>query len=93
MKVYISSQFGYCPLDWMMHGRSIDNKINHVHERALRIVYKDKFSSFENLLERDKAVKIHFRNLQVLVREMFKVKNGIVPEIISDIFKTFQSHL
>ena len=87
MKAYINSQFGYCPLVWMMHSRSISSKINRVHERALRIVYKDKFSSFENLLEKDKAVKIHVRNLQVLVTEMFKVKNGIASKIIIDIFK------
>ena len=54
----------------MMHSQSINNKINRVHERALRIVYKNKFSSFENLLEKDKVVKIHVRSLQVLVTEM-----------------------
>ena len=74
MKAYINSQFNYCPLVWMMHSLSINNKVNLVHERALRIVHKDKFFSFENLLEIDKAVKIHVRNLQVLVTEMLKSK-------------------
>ena len=87
MKACFNSQFGYCPLVWMIHCRSINNKINRVHERRLRIVCKDKFSSFENLLEKDKTVKIQVRNLQVLVTEMLKVKNGIAPKIISDIFK------
>ena len=54
-----------------MHSQSINNKINRVHERALSIVHKNKFSSFENLLEKDKVVKIHVRSLQVLVTEMF----------------------
>ena len=38
-----------------------------MHERALRIVYKDEPSdnlSFQNLLDKDGAVKIHDRNLQ-----------------------------
>ena len=26
MKAYINSQFGYCPLVWMMHSQSIINK-------------------------------------------------------------------
>ena len=43
MKAYTSSQFGYCPLVWM-HSRSVNSKIKRVHERALRIVYKDGFS-------------------------------------------------
>ena len=87
MKAYINSKFCYCSLVWMIYSRSINNKINRVHERALRIVYKDKFSSFENLPEEDKAVKIHVRNLHILVTELLKVKNGIAPKKISDIFK------
>ena len=87
--LYINSQFGYCPLVWMMHSQSIENAISHIHELVLSIVYKDKFSTFENLVEKDKAIKIHVRNLQVLVTETFKVKNGIAPKIISYIFKLF----
>ena len=41
MKMFIESQFGYCPLIWMFHGRIVNKKINHLHGRALRIVYKD----------------------------------------------------
>ena len=52
MKSFIESQFGYCPLVWMFHSRSLNNRINHIHERALRIVYKDYYSSFEELLEK-----------------------------------------
>ena len=40
-KVFIESQFKYCPLVWMFHGRQINDKINKLHERALRIVYND----------------------------------------------------
>ena len=42
MKAYITSQFGYCPLVWMFHSRSLNNKINSLHERALRITYSDR---------------------------------------------------
>ena len=47
MKSFIESQFGYCPLIWMFHGRGVNRKINHLHERSLRIVYKDSNSSFK----------------------------------------------
>ena len=33
MKSFIESQFGYCPLIWMFHGRGVNNKYNHLHER------------------------------------------------------------
>ena len=50
-------------------------------------VYIGKFSSFKNFLEKDEAVKIHVKNPQVLVTEMFKVKNGIALKLISGIIK------
>ena len=53
----------------------------------LRIVHKDKFSAFGNLFEKGEVVKIHARNLQVVVTKMFKVTNGIVPKIISKMLK------
>ena len=37
-KSFIISQFSYCPIVWMCHGKGLNNKINNIHERALRIV-------------------------------------------------------
>ena len=42
MKAFINLQFGYYPLIWMFHNRTLNNGINRIHERALRIVYCDK---------------------------------------------------
>ena len=68
------SQFSYCLLTWMFHERNLNNKINRIHERALRIAYKDNASSFENLLIMDNSVTVHQRNLQLLKREIYKTK-------------------
>ena len=54
-------------------------------ERALRIVYNDYGSSFEDLLNKDKSTTIHQRNLQQLATEIFKVKIGIAPKIMNEI--------
>ena len=86
MKSFIISQFNYCPLIWMMHNRGLNNEINHIHERALRIEYNDYSSTFENLLHKDNSVTIHQRNLQQLAIEIFKVKIGIAPIIMNEIF-------
>ena len=83
MKSLIISQFSYCPLIWMAHSRGLNNKINHIHERALRIVYKDFLTPFEELLAKDKSVRTHNRKLQQLVIEVFKVKMGISPIIMN----------
>ena len=70
----------------MCHGRGLNNKVNNLHERALKTVYRDKKSSFETLLKHDKSVPIHVKNLQYLVTEIFKVKNDLCPEIMKEIF-------
>ena len=40
MKAFVESQFRYCPLIWMFHRRGLNNKINRIHERALRIIFQ-----------------------------------------------------
>ena len=47
MKAYIISQFGYCLLIWMFHSRGLNNKINYLHEWALRITYGDDHLHFK----------------------------------------------
>ena len=86
MKEYVTSQFGYSPLLWMFDSRSLNNKINSLHERTLITTYGDRSSSFENLLKKDNSVSIHDRNIQALANEMFKVKNNIAPEIMKELF-------
>ena len=73
MNSFFNLKFNYCPLVWMFHSRSINNKINRLRERVLRIVYSDFKSSFENLLEQDGSVSIHVKNMQILATEMFKI--------------------
>ena len=87
LTAFVKSQFGYCPLTWMLHGRKEDLKISHIHERALRIVYKNNVLSFEVLLELDKSFKIYHRNIRSLAIELFKIKNNLSVTIINDIFQ------
>ena len=86
MNSFFKSQFSYCRQVWMCHSRTINNNINHLHERYLRVIYNDKISSFKELLETDGPVPIHSRNLQILATEMFKVYNNIAPPIFTEIF-------
>ena len=86
MNSFFKSQFSYCPLVWMCHSRTINNKINHLHERCLRLIYNNKISSFKELLERDWSVPLHNRNLQMLVTEMFEVYDNIGSLIFTEMF-------
>ena len=86
MKSFVTSQFSYCPLTWMFHSRRLNNKINSIHERALRITYQDNVSTFEELLNKGNSVSIHHRNLHVLGTEMFKIHRGLSSEILRETF-------
>ena len=79
MKTFIQSQFNYCPLVWMFHNRTLNRKINKLHERALRIVYKNENLTFQELLDKDGSVTVHHRNLRKLATEMYKIKNHLSP--------------
>ena len=79
---FFNAQFNYCPLVWMMHSRSNNNKIKHLHDRCLRIVQ----SSYENLLVKDGTVSMHHRKIQALAIEKYKIKNDLSTEILSNIF-------
>ena len=82
MKTFVESQFGYCPFIWMFHSRKVNSEINHLQERSLRIVYNDYITSFEDLLKKDNSFKIHWKNIQSLAIEPFKVKKGIANPIL-----------
>ena len=86
MKAFIESQFQYCPLVWMVHSRTLNNRINKLHERALCLVYKDDEYTFEQLLDKDNTVTIHHRNLQKLATEMYKMQNNLSPKFMKEIF-------
>ena len=85
-KVFIESQFKYCPLVWMFHGRQINGKINKLHERALRIVYNDTVTSFENLLIKDKSFTIHRQNIQLLAIEIYKAIHNLPGGNLGEFF-------
>ena len=64
LTAFIESQFSYCPLIWMFHSRTLNNKINILHEKALRIVYSDFKADFDELVEKDGSFSLHHRNIQ-----------------------------
>ena len=64
----------------------LTKKINRLHGRCLKIIYCEKQSSFEELLQKDSSVSIHERNIQTLATEMYKVSKGMPPSQINKLF-------
>ena len=86
VNAFFTSQFNYCPLTWMFHSRKLNNKINRLHERCLRLIYSDRGSSYEELLDKDNSEPIRQKNLQKLAIEVFKTYTGMAPQIMNEVF-------
>ena len=91
MKAFIEALFNYCPLVWMFHSKKLQNRLDKLHERALRVAYKDDISSFEDLLKKDNSFNLHDRNLQKLAVLMYQVKNGLCPPPVQEIFSYIEN--
>ena len=82
-----------CPLTWMFYSRTTNNKINKLHERALRLVYDDYVSAYQyfgkiiQLLEKDNSFTVHHYNIQTLCIELNKVFSGQSQTIFSELFE------
>ena len=70
----------------MFHSRQLNKKINKIQERALKIVDKNAESTHSELLEKDCAVTIHTKNLQLLMTEIYKTRNDLNPSFMQEIF-------
>ena len=80
------SQFNHCQLAWICHNHRNNSKINRLHERCLHLIYNDKKSSFEQLLEIDNSLSVQDRNLRALATEMYKIYHDISQTIMNEIF-------
>ena len=87
MNAIFNAQFSYCLLTWKFHSRKLNNKISKLHERCLRRVYHNNTSTYEELLETDNSVSVHFRSIQALTIELHKVVNGFSHDIMKDLFQ------
>ena len=76
MEAFIELQFSYCPLIWMFSKRSSNAPNNHLHKRALRIIYSDSYSNVQDLLRKDYSLSIHHKYIHLLATELCKIENN-----------------
>ena len=93
MNAFFKSQFNYCPLIWMCCNRPLNNKIDRLHERSLRIIYSDKTSYFSELLEKDGSVSIHYQNIGQLTIEISRCQKVYVLKLRNDCFNLETTYL
>ena len=85
---FILSNFNYCPLVWHFCGENNTKKIEHIQERALRFIYDDDKSSYEQLLEMSKLPSLKIRRLRLLGIQTYKMLNKNSPVYLHDLINT-----
>ena len=85
-KSFIIPYLTYCHLTWHFCKSSDKRKLERIQERALRVIYKPHSDKFEELLRRADILSLYNKRLQDITALMYKVKRGLVPDCVSNIF-------
>ena len=83
---FIKSQFGYCPNIWLFHGKVANQQIDIIQKRALRAVYNDIDSNFDELRAKGNHETVHQANLKQLIAKVFACVHKYSPEILHNLF-------
>ena len=70
----------------MFHSRCTNDKINMLYERALRIVYDNNVSTFDQLRAMEKSFCIHQQNIQRLLIEIYRALYDISEDSLKELF-------
>ena len=88
---FILSNFNFCPLTWHFCSDGNTKKMEKVQERALRFVYEDFSSSYEDLLQKTGLPSLHIRRMRIMAIEVFKILNEICPPVLSNLVQKCSS--
>ena len=84
---FIMSNFNYCPVIWMLCGKTQNKEKDRIHKRALRILFNDYTSSFEELLQKLGSDRVHVKNIQNLMIGIFKCLSHEKPSFMWNLFE------
>ena len=84
---FIFSNFNYCPLVWHFCSVASTRKIEKIQERALRLLYNDNFSTYNELLQKASKPTMEVNRMRKLAVEIFKTLNSLNPNYMKLHFK------
>ena len=80
----VKSHLSYCPLIWVFTSRYLNNALNSIHERALRLIYDDYKLHFDRILADNRQKTTHQKNIESSAIEIYKFQADLTPPIMSD---------
>ena len=82
---FIMSNFNFCPLVWHFCKKSASDKLEKINFRALKFVYQDFDTPYENLLSREGTPSLHLGRLRKIAIETFKIIHDNSPPYLKDL--------
>ena len=89
---FIASQFNYCPIIWHFCSKRKINMMERIQERALRFVFDDRQSTYNELLARIKKDSMCTQRLKCLLIFVYKCVNNLGPSFLNSLFFVKSSH-
>jgi len=86
-KSFIQSNFNYCPVIWLICGETNLSKLAKLQYRALKFVYNDFTSDYEQLLLKGNHVSMSVHLMHTVAVEVYKCMYNIAPEYIQALFE------
>ena len=78
-KSFVLSTFSYSPITWIFCGKRNSLKLEKLQERALRFVFSDFTSTYEELLKRGNFLPLSIYRLKFLAIEVYKCVKKLNP--------------
>ena len=88
---YINCNFNYCSVIWMFANKSTIDKLECTNKRALRFVTNKGHLNYDELCQQEKQLNVYRRCIKNLAISLYKVKQGIAPNYIKELFTTQNS--
>jgi len=86
-KLFIRSNFNFCPLVWHFCSKTNSDKLEKLQHRALRITFNDFSSSYETLLDRANMPTLHLSRLRTMAIEAYKIIFKLSPPYLHNLMK------
>ena len=80
------------PTDLDVYFSILNNALNTINERALRLIYNDYKLPFDRILEYSKHESIYQKNIESLAIEIYKLQARLTPPIMNDLFATRENY-
>ena len=82
---FILSNFNCCPVICHFCSEANTKKMEKIQERALKFIYNENHSTYEELLAKSKLPSLKIRRIRSIAIETFKIINKETPQYLHDL--------